>query len=224
MGSNIVSIYNLFLTFIGMNGKLYTYVDSKEGEKWVEKFPPIGRPCIHSPCVSTEDKVLVFTGHGLEGHILDLRTLDWTHFELDRRFAYLYRLMFQFVHNGIMYQAAGLDLAGENTDFQSCPVSEVKSNKCIICHIIVRHKYALVGTSWDWEGVQTTREQLPQRSKGVPIHWTGLLDWTTGLDYWTGLLDSKFTHKILFPAHLKPPNAIVSPHLKQCPPLGHQDI
>ena len=25
--------------------------------------------------------------------------------------------------------------------------------------------------------------------KGVCIHWTGLLDWTTGLDYWTGLLD-----------------------------------
>ena len=24
---------------------------------------------------------------------------------------------------------------------------------------------------------------------GVCIHWTGLLDWTTGLDYWTGLLD-----------------------------------
>ena len=24
---------------------------------------------------------------------------------------------------------------------------------------------------------------------GVSIHWTGLLDWTTGLDYWTGLLD-----------------------------------
>ena len=23
----------------------------------------------------------------------------------------------------------------------------------------------------------------------VSIHWTGLLDWTTGLDYWTGLLD-----------------------------------
>ena len=26
-------------------------------------------------------------------------------------------------------------------------------------------------------------------NKGVCIHWTGLLDWTTGLDYWTGLLD-----------------------------------
>ena len=26
-------------------------------------------------------------------------------------------------------------------------------------------------------------------SLGVCIHWTGLLDWTTGLDYWTGLLD-----------------------------------
>ena len=25
--------------------------------------------------------------------------------------------------------------------------------------------------------------------RGCPIHWTGLLDWTTGLDYWTGLLD-----------------------------------
>ena len=24
---------------------------------------------------------------------------------------------------------------------------------------------------------------------GVTNHWTGLLDWTTGLDYWTGLLD-----------------------------------
>ena len=26
-------------------------------------------------------------------------------------------------------------------------------------------------------------------TKGVSIHWTGLLDWTTGLDYWTGILD-----------------------------------
>ena len=25
--------------------------------------------------------------------------------------------------------------------------------------------------------------------RGVSIHWTGLLDWITGLDYWTGLLD-----------------------------------
>ena len=28
---------------------------------------------------------------------------------------------------------------------------------------------------------------LLTRDLGVPIHWTGLLDWTTGLDYWTGL-------------------------------------
>ena len=44
------------------------------------------------------------------------------------------------------------------------------------------------------------------------------------LDYWTGLLDSKFNHKISFPAQLQPPKAIVSPHLKQCTSLGHQDI
>ena len=56
--------------------------------------------------------------------------------------------------------------------------------------------------------------------KGCPYS----LDWTTGLDYWTGLLDSKFTHKISFPAQLQPPKAIVGPQLKQCPSLGHQDI
>ena len=30
--------------------------------------------------------------------------------------------------------------------------------------------------------------QLPA---GVSIHWTGLLDWTTGLDYWTDIFASK---------------------------------
>ena len=32
--------------------------------------------------------------------------------------------------------------------------------------------------------------------KGVSIHWTGLLDWNTGLDYWTDLLN----HKRQFPS------------------------
>ena len=26
---------------------------------------------------------------------------------------------------------------------------------------------------------------LEPRQQAVSIHWTGLLDWTTGLDYWT---------------------------------------
>ena len=26
---------------------------------------------------------------------------------------------------------------------------------------------------------------------GVSIHWTGLLDWNTGLDYWTDILNHK---------------------------------
>ena len=43
-------------------------------------------------------------------------------------------------------------------------------------------------------------------------------------NHWTGLLDSKFTHKVSFPAQFQPPKAIVSPHLKQCPSVGHQDI
>ena len=29
----------------------------------------------------------------------------------------------------------------------------------------------------------------PRIILGVSIHWTGLLDWTTGLEYWIGLLD-----------------------------------
>ena len=37
--------------------------------------------------------------------------------------------------------------------------------------------------------------------KGVPIHWTGLLD-------------SKFTRKVSFPAQLQPPKVMVSPNLK----------
>ena len=35
------------------------------------------------------------------------------------------------------------------------------------------------------------RNQTNKSKLGVSINWTGLLDWTTGLDYWTGLLDSK---------------------------------
>ena len=31
-----------------------------------------------------------------------------------------------------------------------------------------------------------TQQLLPQL-EGVSIHWTGLLDWNTGLDYWTDL-------------------------------------
>ena len=42
-----------------------------------------------------------------------------------------------------------------------------------------------------------------------------LLDWTTGLDYWTGLLDSKFKHKISFPCSHN--YHFVSPLLKQFP-------
>lgn len=122
---------HLFLTLIGTNGKLYTYMSSNKGEKWVEKFPPIGSTCLYSSCVSTGGKVLVFTGEhtaGIQGHKLDVHRLDWTHFVLNHQFSFFYRLMFRFVHNGVMYQAAGIDMAGANTCFLSCPVSEVEND------------------------------------------------------------------------------------------------
>ena len=34
-------------------------------------------------------------------------------------------------------------------------------------------------------GTQLNTKLAPKR--GVSIHWTGLLDWNTGLDYWTEL-------------------------------------
>ena len=40
------------------------------------------------------------------------------------------------------------------------------------------------------ESMHTASEMaLHIPAMGVSIHWTGLLDWITGLDYWTGLLD-----------------------------------
>ena len=33
-------------------------------------------------------------------------------------------------------------------------------------------------------------------NRGVSIHWTGLLDWTTGLDYWTGIF-LVFAHSVV---------------------------
>ena len=124
-GCSIISIYNLFLTFVGMSGKLYTYMS--ECGKWVEKFPPIGTMCICCSCVSTGDKVLVFQGDVFKkGHTLNLHTLEWTHIELHGIYSLHYRFMFRFIHNDIMYQAAGIDLMGANTFFCSCPESEVK--------------------------------------------------------------------------------------------------
>jgi len=32
--------------------------------------------------------------------------------------------------------------------------------------------------------------------RGVSIHWTGLLDWNTGLDYWTDVF-LVFTHVVV---------------------------
>ena len=47
---------------------------------------------------------------------------------------------------------------------------------------------------------------------GVPIHWTGLLDWTTGLDYWTQNLTTK--------SHFTAVTTTKISHLKQCPCLA----
>ena len=72
--------------------------------------------------------------------------------------------------------------------------------------------------------VWTIGDPMPERAQQGKRDMEVWVSLFTGLDYWTGLLDSKFNHKISFPAHSQPPKAIVSPHLKQCPSLGHQDI
>jgi len=37
---------------------------------------------------------------------------------------------------------------------------------------------------------------MHQQKWGVYIHWTGLLDWNTGLDYWTDIF-LVFTHVVV---------------------------
>ena len=125
-GCNIISIYNLFLTYISTTGKLYTYIGRNDFDKWVEKFPPIGTRVFCCSCFSTKDKVLVVSSLLRELHILDLHTLEWTTNKLGVMYSCYYRYMFRFVHNDIIYQAAGIDLIGANTIFGSCPESEIK--------------------------------------------------------------------------------------------------
>ena len=51
---------------------------------------------------------------------------------------------------------------------------------------------ALCIANWDiYPQKAPPASRLPHRVAvaAVIIQWTGLLDWTTGLDYWTGLLD-----------------------------------
>ena len=91
-----------------------------------------------------------------------------------------------------------------------------------LCHSIESKMYAqcMVAANSCWSSGEDSDHSddglMLARSNafflGVPIHWTGLLDWTTGLE--------------IYPknAQLQPPKAIVSPHQKQCPSLGHQDI
>ena len=49
--------------------------------------------------------------------------------------------------------------------------------------------YRLLGKSSSWLGKYQIKED-------VTTHWTGLLDWNTGLDYWTDIF-LVFTHLVL---------------------------
>jgi len=49
---------------------------------------------------------------------------------------------------------------------------------------------AITELSLERDKVESLQASLREARLGGYNHWTGLLDWTTGLDYWTGLLDS----------------------------------
>ena len=53
-----------------------------------------------------------------------------------------------------------------------------------------------IGVGWGWGGVDRVGVDRCGVGWGVTNHWTGLLDWTTGLDYWT----QNITTKSHFPA------------------------
>ena len=43
-------------------------------------------------------------------------------------------------------------------------------------------------------------------ARGVPIRWTGALDWTTGLDYWTRVILCKSVNDVITN---RPPSCVV---------------
>ena len=46
----------------------------------------------------------------------------------------------------------------------------------------------------------------PTMVMGVPIRWTGALDWTTGLDYWTRVILCKSVNDVITN---RPPSCVV---------------
>ena len=50
--------------------------------------------------------------------------------------------------------------------------------------------------SYNSKGCSYVKMQKINYKLGVSIHWTGLLDWNTGLDYWTTFL-GKFLYGFL---------------------------
>ena len=54
----------------------------------------------------------------------------------------------------------------------------------------------LEDTEEEAEELLTTLKPKESPLKAVTIHWTGLLDWNTGLDYWTG--DFSFFRQVVY--------------------------
>ena len=50
------------------------------------------------------------------------------------------------------------------------------------------------------------KHMTPTMVMGVPIRWTGTLDWTTGLDYWTRVILCKSVNDVITN---RPPSCVV---------------
>jgi len=75
-------------------------------------------------------------------------------------------------------------------EHHQCPPPTPGEIECALCKIAV-NQAALRNADLGFLNckLHVTTIWIVNDLTGVSIHWTGLLEWTTGLDYWTGLLD-----------------------------------
>lgn len=132
----IVTITDLLTTVGGLGnkeGKLYTYMSRNRGEKWVEKFPPIGSCCVEPSATSTSKCVVVLTKkkpdkrNNINGFVLDLQALQWSNFQPFHFSPAFYTSAFMFVNDDILYVTGGIDFMGPTHSFCSIPMSQLRS-------------------------------------------------------------------------------------------------
>ena len=158
-------------------------------EEWVEKFPSTGSLIFNPFACSTYDRVIVLgrplARNEMIGSILDLETLEWSHFNPYHWFSdTIYHSAFMFVTNDTVYHSSGCDFSGPTDVFYSCPLQKIQDSKAWKrCHHQLYHYQTVVCIDRNILGVGGRAETLkaakdPPRLKTVCIYDVDLDSWS----------------------------------------------